>query len=82
MRIRSKHFWFEIGVALSLLCLFPFYAQSGGGPEQMIVPDIIINTPDPGMHWLTTLSVIVGILAAGVGMSITLIKWLKNQKGD
>lgn len=79
MRIKSKHFWLELGVALSMLFLLPFMARGGGGPQQMIIPDIIINPPAPEAHWLSIAGLIIGIPAA-VATVITVIKLLKNRK--
>jgi hypothetical protein len=80
MRIKSKYFWFEMGVALAMLCLFPFMVKAGGGPEQVAIPDIIINPPAPETHWLSTVSIIVGILAAGATTFVTLYRWLRGRK--
>jgi purine-cytosine permease-like protein len=80
MRNLRRHFWFEIGVALAMLCLFPFYANGGGGPEQVAIPNIIVNPPAPEAHWLVTISVVVGISAALVTTAATITKWLKNRK--
>jgi hypothetical protein len=80
MRNLRRHFWFEIGVALAMLCLFPFYVNGGGGPEQVAIPDIIINPPAPETHWLVTTSIFVGSIATLIGTIIAGLKWLNRKE--